>query len=77
VQQAPDQGAGVEIDEFLLPDGEFDLSLVLLARAVLREQARPVLGVGADLRAATFWTRLTLLGNTSAIAAWQSRISSG
>ena len=52
VEQPPDQGAWVEVDQFLLPGDKLDPALVLAPGSMLREQARPVLGVRGDFGAA-------------------------
>jgi hypothetical protein len=48
MDQASDEGLAVSLDELLLPDLESNYTLVLPARAVLREQAWPVFRVHRD-----------------------------
>jgi hypothetical protein len=48
----------MSVDDALLPWLEGDAPLVLAARAVLREQARPVLPVGRDVQSARMQARL-------------------
>jgi hypothetical protein len=49
MDQPADQLLGMRIDYALLPIGEHDGTLVLAALPVLRQQARPLLGVRADV----------------------------
>ncbi|BBX11426.1 hypothetical protein MNVM_05070 [Mycobacterium novum] len=51
VDQAADEFLGGLVDEVFLPRLQPDRPVVLLAGAVLREEARPVLGVQVDIGA--------------------------
>ena len=62
VQQPPDEGARIAVDEFLLPHGELDPALVLPAGSVLWEETGPVLGVRGDFGAADLGRPADLVG---------------
>ncbi|MEV0389962.1 hypothetical protein [Nonomuraea sp. NPDC050643] len=62
MDETPDEPAGMRRDDLPLPRLEHDRPLVLPAGTVLREQVRPVLGVGVDVLAPLFLPDAHLVG---------------